>query len=376
MHALPTPAHAIPRVQAPSACLAAGPEAGLGGAEAGRGFTLSQILGEAGPRMARLGGALDVGVDRPVSEAREATAGSLTSTAQGCPLQAPPVLTSAPPAGEDDAGACPQGSGLPPHPFPLPPRPYQSDRHRGRPGGTQQGVEGRITRGELGAGNPAPWGPGGPDKPPAARLGREEQQHQEAHTQPRTRHPHARGHTTPQTRGHITPPHPVCTSSATWSHTHHTSARSSAHLLAHSLPMHCTPPIPHGSPGALFVQPGSSLAWLPGQSGQDVPLAARKAWGNSACLPHMLPRTSAWPAPWSAEGAQEQARRGVGCGKGPPPRPPPAPWNSLSTAASLIPALPAGWLSPWSGAARGGQAGLGGLSHQAARRPLSPGQGG
>ena len=123
----------------------------------------------------------------------------------------------------------------------------------GRPGGTQQGVEGRITRGELGAGNPAPWGPGGPDKPPAARLGREEQQHQEAHTQPRTRHPHARGHTTPQTRGHITPPHPACTSSATWSHTHHTSARSSAHLLAHSLPMHCTPPIPHGSPGALFV---------------------------------------------------------------------------------------------------------------------------
>ena len=136
----------------------------------------------------------------------------------------------------------------------------------GRPGGTQQGVEGRITRGELGAGNPAPWGPGGPDKPPAARLGREEQQHQEAHTQPRTRHPHARGHTTPQTRGHITPPHPACTSSATWSHTHHTSARSSAHLLAHSLPMHCTPPIPHGSPGALFVQPGSSLAWLPGQT--------------------------------------------------------------------------------------------------------------
>ena len=49
--------------------------------------------------MARLGGALDVGVDRPVSEAREATVGGLTSTAQGCPLQALPALTSAPPAG-------------------------------------------------------------------------------------------------------------------------------------------------------------------------------------------------------------------------------------------------------------------------------------
>ena len=99
MHALPTLDRAIPRVQAPSTCLAAGQEAGPGGAEAGRGFTLSQILGEAGPRMARLGGALDVGVDRPVSEAREATVGGLTSTAQGCPLQALPALTSAPPAG-------------------------------------------------------------------------------------------------------------------------------------------------------------------------------------------------------------------------------------------------------------------------------------
>lgn len=99
MHALPTPDRAIPRIQAPSICLAAGQEAGPGGAEAGRGFTLSQILGEAGPRMARLGGALDVGVDRPVSEAREATVGGLTSTAQGCPLQALPALTSAPPAG-------------------------------------------------------------------------------------------------------------------------------------------------------------------------------------------------------------------------------------------------------------------------------------
>ena len=106
MHALPTPAHAVPRAQALSARLVAGPEAGPGGAAAGRRFTLSQILGEAGPRMAQLVGPWMWEWAGPCLS-REATVGGLTSAAQGCPLQAPLALTSPPPAGEGEAGTYP-----------------------------------------------------------------------------------------------------------------------------------------------------------------------------------------------------------------------------------------------------------------------------
>lgn len=97
MHALPTPAHAVPRAQALSARLVVGLEAGQGGAAAGRGFTLSQILGEAGLRMAQLGGALDVGVGKPVSE---------PGGHSGRPHLRCPGLPPAGPAGPDQPLAC------------------------------------------------------------------------------------------------------------------------------------------------------------------------------------------------------------------------------------------------------------------------------
>ena len=111
--------------------------------------------------------------------------------------------------------------------------------------------------------------------------------------------------------------------------------------------------------------PAKTPPWPPGKPGETLLVSPTCSQGPQPGLLHGQLR-----------GLRSRPGGVWGCGKGPPPRPPPAPWNSLSTAASLIPALPAGWLRPWSGAARRGRAGLGGLSHQEARWPQSPGQGG
>ena len=129
------PRPVLSRVQAMSTHLTAGPEAGPGGAEAGRGFTFSETLGEAGakvllcsgPRMARPGGALDVGVSRPGSEPG-GHGGRPHLRCPGLPPAGPAGPVQPLPAGEGEAGACPRGSQPPPPPFPLPLPPHQNDR--------------------------------------------------------------------------------------------------------------------------------------------------------------------------------------------------------------------------------------------------------
>lgn len=182
------------------------------------------------------------------------------------------------------------------------------------------------------------------------------------HSASHTRPPRPRAHHTPTSSVHVShlvphSPH-ICTLART----------RTAHAL-HA-------PTPHSSPGALC--PACLLSGLaPWTVRPRRPLGHPESLGRFCLSPPHAPQG---PQPGLLHGQLRGLRSrpggARGCGKGPPPRLPPSPWNSLSAAASLIPALPAGWLSPWSGAARGGRAGLGGLSHQAGRRPRSPGQGG
>ena len=175
-----------------------------------------------------------------------------------------------------------------------------------------------------------------------------------------TSHPHIQ-------RAHRQPPGPTLTTHLhdhlhTYLHTHCPRiARPPSPTAALGLCLSSLAPLWLGS----LDSPAKTPPWPPGKPGETLLVSPTCSQGPQPGLLHGQLR-----------GLRSRPGGVWGCGKGPPPRPPPAPWNSLSTAASLIPALPAGWLSPWSGAARRGRVGLGGLSHQAARRPQSPGQGG
>lgn len=184
--------------------------------------------------------------------------------------------------------------------------PYQSDRHRGRPGRTQQGAEGRTTGRERGGGwqSCPPGALGDQINPGLCKAG-----------QGRAAAPgatHSLTHHTPTPVGtphpHIQrarqPPGPTLTTHLhTCPHTH----------CPHTACPH-PPQQPWGSVSSLsslwlgsLDSPAKTPPWPPGKPGETLLVS-----------PTCSPRTPAWPAPQSAEGAQEQARRGTGVWERPP----------------------------------------------------------